>query len=141
MVADNDTMHVLGTTIKILTRFEGDRDLHLSEMTVPQGTGAPPHRHPWDETFYVVSGCVALLVESESHELTPGAFIRIPGGTLHAFTGMSEEPAVLLETAPRAAEIFFRDMDANIQVMPDDAPKAIAIGQRHQVTIVLPDSK
>src|SRR3989344_3241451 len=50
-----------------------------------------------DETFVITSGHIRLELGSDVMYLRPGAFIRIPPGTRHRFTGM--EDSVIMEAS------------------------------------------
>lgn len=48
-----------------------------------QGPGA--HAHPEDDVFYVLEGTMSFLVENEWTHAPQGAFVLVPGGTIHDF--------------------------------------------------------
>jgi quercetin dioxygenase-like cupin family protein len=111
----------------------------LMQLELPQGKGAPPHRHPWDEAYYVLAGEVKFLVDGQQHVVTAGDFLFAPGGSVHAFEGLSAEAArMLIIDAPAHAETFFREVDANVKRMPQDIDTMLEIGARHQVAFALP---
>ena len=51
----------------------------------PEGTGPGPHHHPWDESFYVLSGEVYCGVNDLETLATAGTLIHVPGGATHWF--------------------------------------------------------
>src|SRR5688500_18279405 len=50
-----------------------------------EGSGAPPHHHPWDESFYVVRGDVQFGFGDEEHVARAGTLVHLPAGTVHWF--------------------------------------------------------
>lgn len=48
-----------------------------------QGPGA--HAHPEDDVFYVLDGVMSLLVDGAWIDAARGAFVLVPGGTMHDF--------------------------------------------------------
>ena len=124
-------LHVLGTDVRFLC--EG-RDTNsawsLMEVTLPQGAGPPPHRHAWDEAYYVIEGSVAFSVGDEAVDAGAGDFVYTPGGVLHGFRGASEQPARLLVfDAPAHAAAFFKRVDREVRELPRELAKVLAIGE------------
>src|SRR4051812_15880695 len=68
----------------------------LFEEQVPLGMGPPPHRHDWDEAYYVLEGAIDFVVDGETVRSNSGDFNYLPRGTVHAFRGASEAPAKVL---------------------------------------------
>ena len=50
-----------------------------------EGSGPPPHHHPWDEAFYLVRGEVRFGANGEETTVKPGTLVHIPAGTTHWF--------------------------------------------------------
>lgn len=132
---DGEALRILGTHTRFLcTAAQTGNKWSLMEVTLPKGSGAPPHAHPWDEAYFVISGEVGFLVGGERCVIGAGDFLYAPADTEHAFEGLSETPArVIIFDAPAHAETFFREVDANVRNMPADLDKMLAIGDRHQV--------
>lgn len=133
-------LDILGSTTRFLcTGEQTGKAWSLMEAAIPQGSGAPPHRHAWGEAYYVLEGAVRFMVDGQSHLIGAGEFLFAPGGSLHAFEGHSAEPArMLVFDAPAHAESFFRDVHEEVREMPRDLDTMLAIGQRHQVEFALP---
>jgi len=133
-------LDILGTTTRFLcTGAQTGKAWSLMEASIPQGTGAPPHRHAWGEAYYVLAGAVRFMVDGASYLIGAGEFLYAPAGALHAFEGESAEPArMLVFDAPAHAESFFRDVHEQVREMPRDLPAMLAIGERHQVEFAQP---
>lgn len=68
------------------------------EATVAPGGGAPLHVHQdLDDTFYLVSGRLAMRCGEEAFAVEPGAYVALPHGVPHTFRVVSDEPAVMLQ--------------------------------------------
>ncbi|MFD0202012.1 MULTISPECIES: cupin domain-containing protein [Saccharothrix] len=79
----------------------------------PRAGGAKPHFHrTFSESFYVISGSVRLYNGDNWVTGTPGDFLYVPQGGVHAFQNDSDEPAsmlILFAPAP-PREKFFREL-------------------------------
>ena len=137
---EGDLLNVVGAKVRFICSAEKTGQAwSLMEVVLPEGSGPPPHHHPWDEGYYVVEGKVSFNVDGSMHEAQAGDFIYAPGGTVHAFKGLSKKPArVLVFDSPAHSEAFFRDCDAEVKELPRDLPKMPEIGARHQVRFVPP---
>ncbi len=82
------------------------------EAIVPKGGGPPPHVHSReDESFYVVSGSLEILLGDETYHAKRGDFVYIPRGTVHRFKNVGGDTAVQLVTfVPAGMEKFFREV-------------------------------
>jgi len=137
---DGETLSVLGTQVRFLC--EAARTEHrfsMMEVTLPKDHGPPPHEHPWDEAYYIIAGDVRFLVGEQQQVYSAGDFIYAPAGTVHAFSGVGDEPArVLVVDAPATAEQFFRDVSREVQSLPADLAKVPQIGLRHNLRFLPP---
>lgn len=96
----------------------GDTDgrYALSWGSVPVGSGPPPHRHDFEEGFYVVKGELTFTAGNQSVVLTAGGFINIGSGTGHYLknTG-TEEAEVIVIVGPAGFDQFQMDGGAAIK--------------------------
>jgi quercetin dioxygenase-like cupin family protein len=79
-----------------------------TEIT-PPGGGPPPHYHlNEDETFHVLQGRVAFLLDGEWNEVGPGGTAFMPRGVVHTFKNAGDQPSrMLIMTMPSGIEKFF----------------------------------
>lgn len=77
---------VVGTSVAVLASNQQTGGLGFTLQHGDEGTGPPPHCHPWDEGFYVIGGCIDFSVAGETTRVEAGALVYVPGGTTHAFT-------------------------------------------------------
>lgn len=70
----------------------------IIEATVAPGGGAPLHVHTdLDDTFYLVSGQLAMRCGEEIFAVSPGGYVALPHGVPHTFRVVSDQPAVMLQ--------------------------------------------
>ncbi|HIG40342.1 MAG TPA: cupin domain-containing protein [Gammaproteobacteria bacterium] len=85
--ADNapEPLNIGGFQITVLASTKQTGGYELFRITGPEGTGPGPHYHPWDESFFVLSGTVYCGMNEEKTLATAGTLIHVPGGTTHWF--------------------------------------------------------
>ena len=70
----------------------------IIEATVAPGGGAPLHVHAdLDDSFYLVSGRLAMRCGEQSFAVGPGGYVALPHGVPHTFRVVGDEPAVMLQ--------------------------------------------
>lgn len=78
---------------------------------IPNGPGAHFHK-TFSESFYVLEGTVSLFNGERWIDATPGDFLYVPPGGVHAFSNNSDAPASMLVLftpgAPR--EAYFEEL-------------------------------
>ncbi len=112
IVRQNDArvLHAFGEEVRILLDGErtGGKLTMWTEIT-PPGSGPPPHHHSSeDETFHVLEGRVAFLVNGDWQEVGPGGAAFMPRGVVHTFKNVGDQPCrMLVMTTPSGFENFF----------------------------------
>jgi quercetin dioxygenase-like cupin family protein len=71
----------------------GEKTL-LSEFRLEKGTRLPFHKHPYEQTGYLVSGHLVLIIDGQRSEMRPGFSWSIPGGIEHGAEILEESVAV-----------------------------------------------
>ncbi len=112
----------------------------IVEDLAPKGEGAPPHLHRADdEAFYVLEGNVTFFLgENPPIHASSGAFLHLPGGTVHGFEVTSDTARYLVITTPQH-ERFYRALcePAQARELPPDRPwdmdKIMAACEQHGV--------
>ncbi len=70
----------------------------IIEATVAPGGGAPLHVHAdLDDSFYLVSGRLAMRCGEQTFTVGPGGYVTLPHGVPHTFRVVGDEPAVMLQ--------------------------------------------
>ena len=108
----------LQTQVERVVKADGaltENHFSFTVVTGRAGFGGPPaHRHHRnDEAFFVLEGKFTFLVGDETVDVGPGAFVYVPAGTVHAFTGHGRPDGRLLEIfAPADFEGYFEELAA-----------------------------
>ena len=79
--SDNGYKQVLDG-IKLKTQVYGDKTL-LAEFHLEKGAKLPRHTHPNEQSGYLISGRIKLIIEKETFEAGPGDSWCIPGHVEH----------------------------------------------------------
>ena len=109
------------------------------QQEIPIGHGPPPHRHDWDEAYYVIEGALDFQIDGKQVLIERGDFAYLPRGTVHAFKGAAPSPTrVLIFAAPAHSSAFFEDVNREVHTLPDDLKKVPSIGQRHGIEFIPP---
>jgi mannose-6-phosphate isomerase-like protein (cupin superfamily) len=130
-----NTLNVLGMPLWFLCDAEDtDGAWSLMEEDIPVGLGPQPHRHDWDEAYYVVKGALDFVIDGKPVRIETGGFTYLPRNTVHGFMGASPSPTrVLIFAVPAHSSAFFKDVNREVRTIPDDLSKVPAIGRRHGI--------
>ena len=93
----------------------------------PEGSGPPPHSHPWDESFYVFKGEIAFGFDATDTVAGPGTLVHIPAGTTHWFRFGKGGCEMVSMTSREGASRLFADFDREISPEEPDLGKLIEI--------------
>ena len=112
------------------------------EATSPAGFSAPRHiHHSCDELFYVLAGQFQFLLGEQIISASPGTFIYIPRGTVHAPKVVGTEAGkVLVAFVPGGQERAFEEFAqlAPAQGGGPDRDAAQAIARKYDSEFVGP---
>jgi quercetin dioxygenase-like cupin family protein len=73
------------------------------------GAKIAPHDHPFEESYYILSGTVEAKCDGKTYRLGPGSVVWTGVGCIHSFENTGTEPVTWLETQaplPPAKEVF-----------------------------------
>ena len=131
-------LNVLGMPLTMLCEAsDTNGSWSLFEEEVPLGMGPPPHRHDWDEAYYILDGEIDFVIEGDTVTSKRGDFNYLPRGTIHGFKGSSDSPArVLIFAAPAHGSEFFHELSEQIRKTPDDLAKIPLIGRQHGIEFI-----
>lgn len=135
---EGETLNVLGMPLRFLCDAQDTGGAwSLMEEDIPIDHGPPPHRHDWDEAYYVIDGALDFEMDGRTVRAERGDFTYLPRNTVHAFKGASPSPArVLIFAAPAHSSAFFKDVNREVRILPDDLAKVPSIGQRHGIEFI-----
>src|SRR5580704_9279407 len=101
-----DPLNVVGEKITVLASGAQTGSYEIFHQTGPEGSGPPPHSHPWDEAFYVIRGQIAFGLDGRAMVATPGTLVHLPAGTTHWFRFGSGGGEMLSVTSREGASRF-----------------------------------
>jgi len=79
--------------VKLKTLVYGDKTL-CTEFRLEKGSKLPRHRHPHEQTGYLVSGGIRLSIGDKMFEVAPGDSWCIPGNVEHGAEILMDSVAV-----------------------------------------------
>jgi quercetin dioxygenase-like cupin family protein len=117
---------------------ETDGQATIMEMTIPAGSGPPPHTHPGGESVYVLEGQVKYHIEDEVFEGGPGSFFYMPEGTWENFEPTTQVRLLVIYT-PGGVDQFFAEAGEPAQKRelppppdsPPDIERLVAVAEKH----------
>lgn len=127
-------LNVVGMQVTVLADNASTGSYGITLQGGDEGTGPPPHRHDWDEAFYVLRGEVEFQCNGAATTCGQGALVHVPRGTLHAFS-FRRGGGLMLEISGTGAQAapFFTALDREMPPGPPDVPKLLEIADRYGV--------
>ena len=114
----------------------------VENWSVPPGFASPYHvHHREDESFYVIEGEVAFILNGSWKRVGPGAFVHGPREIPHGFKVVGDAPArILILCTPAGFENFVLEMARPLDEppAPPDMQKLIAAAARAGIDILGP---
>lgn len=125
------------------------------EENVPPLGGPPPHTHPDEEVFYVLSGEFEFVLNDLANPFraTTGSVVHVPSNVLHTFKNVGDTAGKLLTfVTPGNLVNYFREIGVpitneadrpDLSLPPDlskiNPEKAFALAPKYEVKFHLPD--
>ena len=136
---DGARLRVVGDVIRVLaSASQTGGGYEIFEMEAPEGSGPPPHAHPWAEAYVVIDGTAEVTIEGAKLPATPGCFFHIPAGTIHGYRITSPRAKFVVITSPAGASGFFTELDAETAGSCEDMGKVVAVALKHGFTLPPP---
>lgn len=98
--ASDDGYHTVLDGIKRKTLVYAN-DTLLTEFRLLKDQILPLHKHPEEQTGYLISGHMILVIDGERHELHPGDSWAIPGDVEHGAETLEDSVALEVFSPPR----------------------------------------
>lgn len=79
IVASGDyaaALDIVGEHLTVPASGEATGGYEIFLQRGPEGSGPPPHSHPWDESFFVVRGEIELGIGADTRTASPGRRAR-----------------------------------------------------------------
>src|SRR5471032_2293483 len=96
----------------------------LIDMNVPHCGGPGPHRHDFEEMFYLLEGEIEFTFRGKKQVVKQGMTVNIPANAPHFFTNPEGSRArMLCMCSPAGQEEFFMAIGTSVDSRTTPAPK------------------
>lgn len=139
VVTPNDyppALNIVGEHITVLASGEATEGYEIFLQRGPEGSGPPPHSHPWDESFFVTKGQIDFGIGDESITASPGTLVHLPAGTVHWFRFGAHGGEIISMTSRLGASKMFADFAREIAPVNPDLAQLTEVGARHGLKVV-----
>jgi quercetin dioxygenase-like cupin family protein len=131
-------LNVLGTRITVLADSGRTQAHEITLQEGPEGSGPPPHTHPWPESFYVLRGSVEFHCAGQDQRADVGTLVHVPAGTVHAFRYGAGGGAMLeIAGAGASATAMFTALADELPPGPPDLPTVVGLLNRYRVGVAV----
>lgn len=131
------TLDVVGERNTVLASGAQTGSYEIFLQAGPEGSGPPPHNHPWDESFYVIKGNIAFGIGSDEMIAAPGTLVHLPAGTTHWFRFTAGGGEMVSMTSREGASHMFADFDREIAPEAPDLQKLVTLGAQYGLKVPL----
>ena len=128
-------LNIVGEHVTVLASGERTAGYEVFLQRGPEGSGPPPHSHPWDESFFVLAGQIDFGIGSESMTAKPGTLVHLPAGTEHWFRFGGGGGEMLSMTSRLGASRMFADLAREVAPVNPDLDKLAEVGGRHGLKV------
>lgn len=136
--ATSRPLNIVGEQLTILASGAQTGSYEIFHQAGPEGSGPPPHSHPWDEAFYVIKGDIAFGLGDRELVAHAGTLVHLPAGTTHWFRFGAGGGEMVSMTSREGASHMFTDFDREISPENPDLGRLIALGQPYGLVVPLP---
>jgi len=130
-------LHIVGEQLTVLASGAQTGSYEIFRQVGPDGSGPPPHTHPWEESFYVIAGTVTFGIDDDEQNAEPGTLVHLPAGTRHWFRFGAGGGELLSITSRQAASLLFIDLDREVSSDAPDFAKLVEVSIRHGLEILV----
>ncbi len=130
------TLDIVGEHVTVLASGEATGGYEIFLQRGPEGSGPPPHSHPWDESFYVVKGRMEFGIGAEAMTASAGTLVHLPAGTTHWFRFGAGGGEMISMTSRLGASTMFADMAREVSPVNPDLDRLTEVGARHGLKVV-----
>src|SRR5262249_5482977 len=121
-------LDIVGEHVTVLASGEATEGYEIFLQRGPEGSGPPPHSHPWDESFYVVKDLIDSGTGAESATASPGTLVHLPAGTVHWFRFGRGGGEMVSITSRLGASRMFIDLAREVAPVNPDVGKLAEVG-------------
>jgi len=131
------SLDIVGEHVTVLASGEATEGYEIFLQRGPEGSGPPPHSHPWDESFFVVRGDIEFGIGDNSETASPGTLVHLPAGTVHWFRFGPGGGEMVSVTSRLGASRMFADMAREIAPVNPDLGQLAEVGLRHGLRLAV----
>jgi quercetin dioxygenase-like cupin family protein len=124
-------LNIVGEHVTVLASGEATEGYEIFLQRGPEGSGPPPHSHPWDESFFVVRGQIDFGIGAESKTALPGTLVHLPAGTVHWSRFGKDGGEMISMTSRLGASKMFTDLAREVAPVNPDLKQLAEVGARH----------
>ena len=128
-------LNIVGEHVTVLASGEATEGYEIFLQRGPEGSGPPPHSHPWDESFFVTQGQIDFGIGAESTTASPGTLVHLPAGTVHWFRFGQGGGEMLSMTSRLGASKLFTDLAREVAPVNPNLGKLAEVGARHGLKV------
>jgi len=128
-------LDIVGEHVTVLASGEKTGTYEIFHQQGPEGSGPPPHSHPWDEAFFILKGDVEFGIGEETAWGAPGTLVHLPAGTLHWFRFGKGGAVMISITSQLGASKMFADFAREISPTSPDLGKLVELASLHGCSV------
>lgn len=130
-------LHVLGVSVTVLASNIKTHGYEITLQSGDAGVGPPPHRHDWDESFFVLRGNVEFSIDGTAGVYGPGTLVHLPAGTVHSFSFCAGGGEMFEITSQGGNAVrMFTQVDREVPPGPPDVPALTTLLRQNGVTLM-----
>ena len=130
-------LNIVGEHVTVLASGEATAGYEIFLQRGLEGSGPPPHSHPWDESFFVTQGVIDFGIGAESMTAEAGTLVHLPAGTTHWFRFGRGGGEMVSVTSRLGASKLFADMAREVAPVDPNLAKLAEVGARHGLKVAV----
>jgi len=130
-------LNIVGEHVTVLASGDATEGYEIFHQRGPEGSGPPPHSHPWDESFFVTRGQIDFGIGAQSTTASPGTLVHLPAGTVHWFRFGKGGGEMLSMTSRLGASKMFTDIAREVAPVNPDLGQLSEVGGRHGLKVAV----
>jgi len=130
-------LEIVGEHVTVLASGNATGSYEVFLQRRPEGSGPPPHSHPWDESFFVVQGEIDFGIDADARTASAGTLVHLPAGTVHWFRFGRGGGEMVSITSRLGASEMFTDIAREIAPVNPDLGQLAEVGSRHGLKLAV----
>src|ERR1041384_4674325 len=130
-------LRVVGEQITVLAAGAETGSYEIFRQVGPEGSGPPPHSHPWGEAVYLTKGELTFGIGDRIPSPPAGTLVHLPAGTTHWFRFGKGGGEMISMTSREGASHMFTDFDREVSPTNPDLGQLAEIGGRYGLKVAI----